>query len=201
MSFSLERSPRFFRSPNVTPLTDLHAARGPAPAHMSPQEWQARIDLAACYRLVAYHGWTDLIYTHISLRVPGTAHYLINPFGWSFDEITASSLVKIDSDGNKVDDSPHDVHRAGFVIHSAIHTARDDAHCVLQLHTRAGMAISMLKCGLLPLSQHAMMFHGKVAYHESEGLAVNLQERERLASDLGNHMVMVLRNHGTLVVG
>lgn len=184
----------------MTPATAL-AQRPSAPPHMSPQEWQARIDLAACYRLVAHHGWTDLIYTHISLRVPGTEHFLINPFGWSFDEVTASSLVKIDSDGQKVGDSPHDVHRAGFVIHSAIHTARDDAHCVLHLHTRAGMAISMLKCGLLPLSQHAMMFHGKVAYHESEGLAVQLDERQRLAHDLGDKMVMVLRNHGTLVVG
>ena len=171
-----------------------------------PDEWQLRLDLAACYRLVALYGWSDLVFTHISAKLPesvaGKDHqFLINPYGLMFDEITASSLVKIDSDGQKVGDSPHDVHRAGFVIHSAIHTARDDAHCVLHLHTRAGMAISMLKCGLLPLSQHAMMFHGKVAYHESEGLAVQLDERQRLAHDLGDKMVMVLRNHGTLVVG
>jgi ribulose-5-phosphate 4-epimerase/fuculose-1-phosphate aldolase len=170
-------------------------------AGISDAEWQVRVDLAACYRLVAHHGWTDLIYTHISARVPGTDHYLLNPFGWGFDEITASSLVKIDLDGNKLDDNDHDIHRAGFVIHSAIHAHRPDAHCVLHLHTRAGMAISMLKCGLLPLSQHAMMFHGKVAYHESEGFALDLKERERLANDLGNHRILILRNHGSLVVG
>ncbi len=167
----------------------------------TPEEWAARVDLAACYRLVAHYGWTDLIYTHISLRVPNSDHFLINPFGWSFDEVTASSLVKIDADGQKVDASENDVHKAGFVIHSAIHTARADAHCVLHLHTRAGMAISMLKCGLLPLSQHAMMFYGKVGYHESEGLALSLAERDRLSTDLANNMVLVLRNHGTLVVG
>ncbi len=180
-----------------------HQPQQPTPpiSGCSADEWAARVDLAACYRLVAHLGWRDLIYTHISLRVPGTEHYLINPFGWSFDEITASSLVKIDADGQKVGPSEYDVHKAGFVIHSAIHTARKDAHCVLHLHTRAGMAISMLKCGLMPLSQHAMMFHGKVGYHESEGLALSLEERDRLAADLGNNMVLVLRNHGTLVVG
>lgn len=173
----------------------------PTPLDISAEEWQARVDLAACYRLVAHHGWDDLIYTHISLRVPGTQHYLINPFGWSFDEVTASSLVLIDGEGQKLRSSEHEVHKAGFVIHSAIHQARADAHCVLHLHTRAGMAVSMLECGLLPLSQHAMLFHGKVGYHESEGLALNVEERERLAADMGGHMVLVLRNHGTLVVG
>lgn len=170
---------------------------------MSPEEWAVRVDLAACYRLVAAQGWTDLIYTHISVRVPGTDHFLINPFGWGFDEVTASSLVKIDSEGHKVNprDAESDVHRAAFVIHSAVHTAREDAHCVLHLHTRAGMAISMLDCGLQPLSQHAMLFWGKVGYHESEGLALDTRERERLAQDLGEHMVLILRNHGTLVVG
>ncbi len=175
--------------------------RSPAPAGMGEAEWNARVDLAACYRLCALNGWTDLIFTHISLRVPGTSHYLLNPFGWTFDEITASSLVKVDLDGNKVDPSEHEVHKAGFVIHSAIHAAREDAHCVLHLHTRAGMAISTLKCGLLPLTQHAMLFHGKVAYHESEGLALDLGERDRLARDLGDNMILILRNHGTLVVG
>lgn len=168
---------------------------------MSADEWSTRVDLAACYRLVAMNGWDDLIYTHISVRVPGTEHYLINPFGWAFEEVTASSLVKIDSQGQKIDDCEHDVHKAAFVIHGAIHTARKDAHCVLHLHTTAGIAISMLKCGLLPLSQHAMLFHGKVGYHESEGLALDLAEQERLAADLGSNMVLILRNHGTLVVG
>jgi len=184
--------------------SNVHESLPLAPAtnsNFSPEEWAARVDLAACYRLVAHYGWTDLIYTHISLRVPNTEHYLLNPFGWCFDEITASSLVKIDADGQKVGHCDNEVHKAGFVIHSAIHMARKDAHCVLHLHTRAGMAISMLKCGLLPLSQHAMLFHGKVGYHESEGLALSLEERHRLAADLSNNMVLVLRNHGTLVIG
>jgi len=181
--------------------TSREPRRSPVPPGMSETEWAARVNLAACYRLCALNGWTDLIFTHISMRVPGTGHYLLNPFGWTFDEITASSLVKVDLDGNTIDPTEHEVHKAGFVIHSAIHAAREDAHCVLHLHTRAGMAISMLKCGLLPLSQHAMLFHGKVGYHESEGLALDLRERERLARDLGDNMILILRNHGTLVVG
>lgn len=169
---------------------------------VTPEEWEARVNLAACYRLHAHYGWTDLIYTHISARVPGPEdHYLLNPFGWMFDEITASSLIKVDVHGNKVDPSPHRIHRAGFVIHSAIHAARADAGCVIHSHTRAGMAVSMMKCGLLPLSQHANLFHGRVAYHGSEGFALHLDERERLARDIGDKMVMILRNHGTLVVG
>lgn len=172
------------------------------PRSISPAEREARVNLAACYRLAARYGWTDLIYTHISARVPGDEeHYLLNPFGHMFDEITASSLVKVDLDGNKVDGSPHRIHRAGFVIHSAIHAARPDAACVIHSHTRAGMALSMLKCGLLPLSQHAMLFHGKVAYHDSEGIALDLDERARLAKDLGDKPVMILRNHGTLIAG
>jgi len=182
----------------MSALKNASPAACARPGTMSAEEWAARVDLAACYRLVALQGWTDLIYTHISLRVPGTGHYLINPFGWAFEEVTASSLVKIDVEGRKVVASEHDVHKAAFVIHGAIHAARADAHCVLHLHTRAGMAISMLKCGLLPLSQHAMLFHGKVGYHASEGIAVDLQERERLVRDLGNNMVLMLRNHGTL---
>ena len=169
---------------------------------MTDEERQARIDLAACYRLHALNGWTDLIYTHISARVPGTRdHFLLNPFGLTFDEVTASNLVKIDGEGQLVASSPHAIHRAGFVIHSAVHTARPDAHCVIHAHTRAGMAVSALKCGLLPLTQHAMMFHGRVAYHDSEGLANDPSERERLARDLGDKPVMILRNHGTLVAG
>lgn len=172
------------------------------PGDPSPEERQVRIDLAACYRLHASLGWTDLVYTHISARVPGTAdHFLINPFGLGFDEVTASNLLKIDADGAKVVPSPHPVHRAGFVIHSAVHQARHDVGCVIHAHTRAGMALSALECGLLPLTQHAMMFHGRVAYHESEGLANSLDERSRLARDLGDKPVMILRNHGTLVAG
>ncbi len=171
-------------------------------ADISDAERQVRIDLAACYRLHALQGWTDLIYTHISARVPGTQdHFLLNPFGLLFEEVTASNLVKIDSQGNVVAPTPHGVHRAGFVIHSAVHMARPDAHCVIHAHTRAGMAVSALQCGLLPLTQHAMLFHGRVAYHDSEGLATETDERGRLARDLGDKPVMILRNHGTLVAG
>lgn len=165
-------------------------------------EWQSRVDLAACYRLVAHHGWTDMVYTHLSARVPGPAeHFLLNPFGYSFDEVTASSLVKIDLDGNPVDDTGADVHRAGFVIHSAVHEGRPDAKAVLHTHSVAGIAVSAMKCGLLPISQHAQLFHGHVSYHDYEGLAVDLDERQRLVTDLGDNPVMILRNHGLLVVG
>jgi ribulose-5-phosphate 4-epimerase/fuculose-1-phosphate aldolase len=183
-------------------LTDL---RPPAPSavreRVSPEEWAVRVDLAACYRLAAHYGWTDLVFTHISARVPNSEHYLLNPFGFMFDEITASSLVKVDLDGNIVDPCPHPIHHAGFVIHSAVHAARPDAACVLHNHTRAGMALSILEEGLLPLTQHAMSFYGLVAYHASEGFAIDLSERARLARDLGDKPVMILRNHGVLVVG
>ncbi|MCA3177685.1 MAG: class II aldolase/adducin family protein [Burkholderiaceae bacterium] len=169
-------------------------------------EWRARLDLAACYRLAALHGWTDLVYTHISARVPGPLeHFLLNPFGLAFDEITASSLAKIDLDGALVDApadrEPPRIHRAGFVIHSAVHGARPEVGCVIHTHTRAGMAVSMLDCGLLPLSQHAQLFHGRVGYHAYEGLATELEERERLVRDLGDRSVLILRNHGLLVAG
>lgn len=168
----------------------------------SDAEWQTRVDLAACYRLHALNGWTDLIYTHISARVPGSPnHFLLNPFGLMFDEVTASNLVKIDTDGQVVEPTPHAIHRAGFVIHSAVHQGRPDAHCVIHAHTRAGMAVSTMQCGLLPLTQHAMLFHGRVAYHDSEGFATELDERARLVADLGDQPVMILRNHGTLVAG
>jgi ribulose-5-phosphate 4-epimerase/fuculose-1-phosphate aldolase len=171
-------------------------------ARVSETEWQARVELAACYRLAAHFGWTDLIYTHISARVPGPEeHFLLNPFGFMFDEITASSLVKVDLEGNIVDPSPHPIHKAGFVIHSAVHAARPDARCIIHSHTRAGMAVSAMACGLLPLTQHAMFFHDRVGYHGSEGLALDTDERKRLADDLGSHPVMILRNHGTLVCG
>jgi len=169
-------------------------------AAYSEQEKQVRVELAACYRLAAHFGWTDLVYTHISARVPGPEeHFLLNPLGFTFDEVTASNLVKIDLEGNNVGDSPHPVNRAGFVIHSAVHGARPDAKCVIHLHTPAGMALSALECGLLPLTQHAQMFYGKVAYHGYEGVAIELDERKRLVADLGDKTVMILRNHGTLV--
>lgn len=176
-------------------------AAGP-PADIDPAEWQVRVDLAAFYRLAAHYRWTDLVYTHISARVPGEhEHFLLNPFGLMFDEVTASNLVKIDLDGNVVSSTPHAIHRAGFVIHSAVHKGRPDAMFVAHSHTRAGLAVSTMECGLLPLTQHAMLFHGQVAYHASEGFATALEERERLVADLGDKPVMILRNHGTLVLG
>lgn len=169
---------------------------------VSKEEWQIRTDLAATYRLVAHHGWADMIFTHISARVPGPEHhFLINPYGMTFDEITASSLVKIDVDGNKVMDSPHPVNPAGFTIHSAIHMAREDAQAVIHVHTADGVAVSCQEHGLLPISQHAMLVHADVAYHDYEGVALNHDERPRLVADLGKKHVFILRNHGTLTVG
>jgi ribulose-5-phosphate 4-epimerase/fuculose-1-phosphate aldolase len=165
-------------------------------------EQQARVDLAACYRLVALHGWDDLIFTHISVRVPGPEHhFLINPYGMLFEEITASSLVKIDLDGRKVEDSPYDVNPAGFNIHSAIHAAREDALCVLHLHSLDGIAVSVQKEGLLPLSQQSMFVLASLAYHDYEGVALNADERPRLVRDLGDSNFLMLRNHGLLTVG
>jgi ribulose-5-phosphate 4-epimerase/fuculose-1-phosphate aldolase len=176
----------------------LHSLEG----QVSPEEWQARVDLAATYRLVAHYGWDDMIFTHISARVPGPEHhFLINPYGMLFEEITASSLVKIDVDGNKVTESPYPVNPAGFTIHSAIHMNRDDAHCVIHLHTTDGIAVSAQEDGLLPLDQHAMMVTGDLAYHDYEGIALDLDERERLVKDIGDKHIMMLRNHGTLSVG
>jgi ribulose-5-phosphate 4-epimerase/fuculose-1-phosphate aldolase len=170
---------------------------------VSAEEWQTRVDLAATYRLVAMYGWDDMIFTHISARVPGPEHhFLINPYGLLFEEITASSLVKIDIDGNKVVDSPYPVNPAGFTIHSALHMNRDDAHCVIHLHTDDGVAVAAQEDGLLPLDQHAMAILGDVAYHDYEGIALDLDERERLVADIGTEKhVMVLRNHGTLTLG
>ncbi len=165
-------------------------------------EREVREQLAACYRLVHHYGWTDLVYTHISARVPGPEeHFLLNPLGFMFNEVTASNLVKIDLEGNNVGASPHPVNKAGFVIHSAVHAARPDVQCVIHLHTPAGMAISMMKCGLLPLSQHAQMFYGRIGYHQYEGIAIDTDERKRLVRDLGDKPVMILKNHGTLVAG
>jgi ribulose-5-phosphate 4-epimerase/fuculose-1-phosphate aldolase len=171
--------------------------------HVSPEEWEARVNLAACYRLVALWGMTDMIANHISARVPGEPnHFLINAYGLLYEEITASNLVKIDFDGGIIakPDFDYGVNRAGFVIHSAIHRARHEVDCVIHTHTPAGMAISALKCGLLPMTQTAMRFP-TVAYHDYEGVAINLEEQERLVADLGGADLMVLRNHGLLAVG
>ena len=164
-------------------------------------EMTTRRDLAAFYRLVAYHGWDDLVATHISARVPGRETFLINPFGILFEEITPDSLVEIDGDGNKVTASPHGVNRAAFVIHSAVHAARPEMQCVAHLHTKDGVAVSALEEGLLPLNQTSILLQGDVAIHEYEGVAVDLAERERLAADLGTKNLMLLRNHGTLALG
>ncbi|MBE3637192.1 class II aldolase/adducin family protein [Mangrovicoccus algicola] len=173
-----------------------------SPAGMSAEEWQVRQELAACYRLAWHFRFTDLIYTHITARVPGEdGHFLINPYGRSWEEITASSLVKIDVDGNKVGDSPHPVNPAGFTIHSAIHRASHDAAWIMHTHTRAGVAVSTLEEGLLPLNQIALQFHGRIAYHDYEGIALDLGERERIVASLGGKPVLVLRNHGLLATG
>jgi ribulose-5-phosphate 4-epimerase/fuculose-1-phosphate aldolase len=170
---------------------------------VSDAEWQTRVDLAACYRLIAHFRWTDIIYTHISARVPSEEdRFLINAYGLLFDEIRASDLVKIDHEGNIVDDPTGlGVNQAGFVIHSAVHMARPEIACVLHTHTAAGIAISAQKQGLLPLSQHAMRFHGRLSYHDYEGIALDLDERQRLQANLGRNYAMVLRNHGLLTCG
>lgn len=171
-------------------------------SQVSNEEWEQRVNLAAVYRLVAAHGWDDLIFTHISARVPGPEHhFLINPYGLYFEEITASSLVKIDIDGKIVDDTPFSVNPAGFCIHSAVHAAREDALCVIHLHSDDGCAVSAQKQGLLPITQTAMLVHDDIAYHDYEGVALNLDERERLVADLGDKNMMILRNHGTLAMG
>jgi ribulose-5-phosphate 4-epimerase/fuculose-1-phosphate aldolase len=168
---------------------------------VSPEEWAIRVDLAAAYRLVALYGWDDLIFTHLSARVPGPEHhFLINPYNLMFEEITASSLVKIDTAGKPVM-GPAMVNEAGFVIHSAIHMARDDAKAVLHLHTPYGQAVSAMEYGLLPHTQTGMIAHHELAYHDYEGIATDMEERERLVADLGDKHTMLLRNHGTLTVG
>lgn len=177
-------------------------ATGGVQARVSAEEWRARVDLAALYRLVALHGWDDMIFTHISARVPGPEHhFLINPYGWYFEEMTASALVKVDLDGNIVDQTDSFINPAGFTIHSAVHAAREDARFVMHLHTVAGVGVAAQKEGLLPLSQNACLLQHQVAYHGYEGLALNHEERERLVADLGDKPLMLLRNHGTLAVG
>ncbi len=169
---------------------------------VSAEEWQTRVDLAACYRLVAQYGWDDMIFTHITAKVPGTDHqFLINPYGMMFEEITASSLVKIDSAGVKLDaDNPYPVNPAGFVIHSAIHAAREDAKCVLHTHSINGVAVSAQKNGVLPLSQQSIFVLSNLAYHDYEGVALNDEEKPRLVRDLGDKKLLMLRNHGLLTV-
>ena len=176
----------------------------PIRERVSEAEWEMRVNLAACYRLVARYGMTDLIYNHITARVPDEpGHILINPYGFLYTEITASSLYKIDLDGNVVlkPDTHYGINHAGYVIHSAVHGARHDVECVVHTHSRAGMAVSAMKCGLLPLTQTAMRFYGRVSDHAYEGPAVDLAERERLVRDLGGNDVMMLKNHGLLVCG
>lgn len=169
---------------------------------VSEQEWQTRVDLAAAYRLVALYDWDDLIFTHISARVPGgDHHFLLNPYGMMFDEVTASSLVKVDLQGNMVMESPYFINPAGFTIHSAVHAAREDALCVMHLHTDNGIAVSAQKEGLLPISQQSLLALASLAYHDYEGLALNEEEKPRLVADLDNKNHMILRNHGLLTVG
>jgi len=169
---------------------------------VSAAEWQARVDLAAAYRLVALYGWDDLIFTHISMRVPGPEHhFLINPYGMFFEEITASSLVKVDLNGNKVVDSPFPVNPAGFTIHSAIHAAREDAHCVMHTHSLDGVAVSAMKCGVLPISQQSTFVLSSLGYHDYEGVALREDEKPRLVQDMGTNAFLMLRNHGLLTVG
>jgi ribulose-5-phosphate 4-epimerase/fuculose-1-phosphate aldolase len=170
---------------------------------VDPSEWQARVELAACYRLVDHFGMTDLIYNHITTRIPGTDHLLINLYGLLYKEITASSLAKIDVEGNIIwkPDSDYGINKSGYVIHGAIHKARADVKCIIHTHTRAGMAVSAMKCGLLPLNQTAIRFHGHIGYHDYEGPAINLDERVRIVENLGPHDALIMRNHGLLTCG
>lgn len=168
---------------------------------VSPDEWRTRTDLAAAYRLVALFGWDDLIFTHITAKIPGTHDFLINPYGLMFDEITASSLVRIDLSGRKTMDSPFEINPAGFTIHSCIHAARHDAACVMHTHSLNGMAVSAQRDGLLPISQFAFSVLHSLSYHDYEGLALNEEEKPRLVADLGESNFLMLRNHGLLTIG
>jgi len=169
---------------------------------VSAAEWDVRVNLAAAYRLVALFGWDDLVFTHISARVPGAErHFLINPYGMMFDEITASSLVKIDLGGTKVLESPYEINPAGFTIHGCIHAAREDAHCVMHVHSLNGVAVSAQREGVLPISQQSLFVLASLAYHDYEGVALNAAEQPRLIGDLGDKSYLMLRNHGLLTVG
>lgn len=187
---------------NRSRKTSASSPPGGASQHCEQAEWNARVELAALYRSVAYYRWTDTIYNHISMRVPGEESFLLNPFGLMYDEITASSLVKIDHEGNILDDPlGMGINKSGFVIHGAIHMARPDVQCVLHTHTVAGVAVAAQKQGLLPISQHAAVVLNQIAYHDFEGIATRAEERERLVANLGNKPMMILRNHGLLVAG
>jgi ribulose-5-phosphate 4-epimerase/fuculose-1-phosphate aldolase len=176
-----------------------NAATASLQPRVSAEEWQTRVDLAACYRLVAVYGWDDLVFTHITAKIPGVDdQFLINPYGMMFAEITASSLVKIDINGNKLDDNPYPINPAGFTIHSAIHAARHDARCVLHIHSVNGVAVSAQKGGVLPISQQSIFVLASLAYHDYEGVALNEAEKPRLVSDLGGKNLLMLRNHGLL---
>jgi ribulose-5-phosphate 4-epimerase/fuculose-1-phosphate aldolase len=169
---------------------------------VSPEEWQLRVELAAAYRLVAMYGWSDLVFTHISVRIPGPEHhFLINPYGLMFDEITASSLVKVDQNCNKLSNSPFPVNPAGFTIHSCVHQVREDAACIIHTHSRAGVAISAQKAGVLPISQQSTFVLASLGYHDYEGVALREEEQPRLQADLGSNQFLMLRNHGLLTTG
>ena len=171
------------------------------PKHMSEAEWSARVDLAAAYQLTDLYGWTDMAGTHISARIPGTDEFLLNPFGLFFEEITASSLIKVDCDGNLFSDSEYPINPAGFIIHSAVHMGNPTAHCVMHTHTRAGNAVAMQSEGLLPITQKALILEPFLSYHDYEGIALNEDEKPRLVADLGDCKFLILRNHGLLTVG
>ena len=179
-----------------------HDTVTPVKGQVSAEEWGMRMDLAAAYRLIALHGWDDLVFTHVSARVPGSGHhFLINPYGMMFEEITASSLVKIDLDGRKVLDSPYEINPAGFTIHSCIHAAREDVACVMHIHSLNGVAVAAQKQGLLPISQQSLFVLSSLAYHDYEGVALDAAEQPRLVADLGGRSYLMLRNHGLLTVG
>lgn len=180
----------------VQPIEQLNVQ-----SQVSAEEWQTRLDLAACYRLIAMYGWDDVVFTHVSAKIPGTEHFLINPYGMMFEEITASSLVKIDLQGNKLMDSPYDINPAGFTIHSAVHEVRHDAGCVMHTHTTAGVGVSAQKNGILPISQQSIFVLSSLSYHDYEGVALNDEEKARLQADLGKTNNMVLRNHGLMTCG
>jgi ribulose-5-phosphate 4-epimerase/fuculose-1-phosphate aldolase len=184
----------------ATPLDTVDIP--PLEGKVSDEEWALRVDLAAAYRMIADYGWDDLIFTHLSVRIPGPEHhFLLNPYNLMFEEVTASSLIKVDIEGHAVEPTPFITNPAGFTIHSAIHMARDDAQAVMHLHTPSGQAVSAQADGLLPLTQAAMLVREDIAYHDYEGIAVDLDERERIVDDLGSKNMMLLRNHGSLAVG
>lgn len=184
----------------MKPMDRSLSARDRAP-QFTQQEWDLRVELAAAYRLAAMKGWADGVATHISARIPGQEVFLINPFGLLFEEVTASNLVKLDLEGNVLQETEHSINRAGFVIHSAIHEARPDVGCVMHLHTDEGVAVSALEEGLLPITQSAMLVCDQIAFHDYEGVSVDLEERERLGEHLGDRNFLMLRNHGLLTVG